>query len=300
MTHPILLVGQPTDPPLAAVHEALLAQGNHPILFDRRTALQSTIEITTANTVEGQLRLPAKTLDLAKVCSVYLRPLESRGPATDLPAALQHLQTLQDILYAWADLTPALVLNRPTPMTANDSKPFQSAWLRTLGFLTPATLLTTDPAAAEAFWQLHTRVIYKSLSGTRSIVSELTPAHRDRLAHIAACPTQFQQHIPGQDYRVHVVDDQLFPTVIHSSATDYRYAEIPFQAEPCTLPDSVATLCRHAAQAMQLTLAGIDLRRTPQGEWFCFEVNPSPAFTSFEDPTTQPIAHAVAHLLASS
>lgn len=49
---------------------------------------------------------------------------------------------------------------------------------------------------------------------------------------------------------------------------------------------------------MNLLLAGLDLRCTPEGEWYCFEVNPSPAFTCFEQRTRQPIAEAVARLLA--
>jgi hypothetical protein len=48
---------------------------------------------------------------------------------------------------------------------------------------------------------------------------------------------------------------------------------------------------------MNLSIAGIDLRRTPAGEWFCFEVNPSPAFSYYEQVTGQPIGQALALLL---
>ena len=50
---------------------------------------------------------------------------------------------------------------------------------------------------------------------------------------------------------------------------------------------------------MGLFVAGIDLRRTPSGEWCCFEVNPSPAFTFYQESTGQPIAAAIASLLIS-
>jgi D-alanine-D-alanine ligase-like ATP-grasp enzyme len=50
---------------------------------------------------------------------------------------------------------------------------------------------------------------------------------------------------------------------------------------------------------MGLLLAGIDLRRTDDGEWCCFEVNPSPGFSFYEDHTGQPIAAAVAELLVA-
>jgi D-alanine-D-alanine ligase-like ATP-grasp enzyme len=44
--------------------------------------------------------------------------------------------------------------------------------------------------------------------------------------------------------------------------------------------------------------AGLDLKVTPEGEVFCFEVNPSPGFSYFEQATGQPIARAVARHLA--
>jgi glutathione synthase/RimK-type ligase-like ATP-grasp enzyme len=51
------------------------------------------------------------------------------------------------------------------------------------------------------------------------------------------------------------------------------------------------------AHALCLPLAGIDLRRTPEGEWYCFEVNPSPGFTWFQDSTGDAIDQAIADLL---
>ncbi len=296
----ILLWGLLSDSPVAAVHKALLEQGANPIFLNQQDILKTSIDLHIGATLEGELRLPGQTIDLTQITAVYLRPSDSR----DLPSiaasdteALRHALTVDDILCSWADLTPALVLNRPEAGFANNSKPFQSAWIESLGFRTPETLLTTDPAHALAFWNQHREVIYKSVSGTRSIVARLSPAHLDRLAQVASCPTQFQQYIPGTEYRVHVVGDQVFACSITSTAVDYRYGATPYLATPCDLPEEIAARCVRVAQTMNLPLAGLDLRRTPQGEWFCFEVNPSPAFSSFEDPTHQPIAHAVARLL---
>jgi hypothetical protein len=51
-------------------------------------------------------------------------------------------------------------------------------------------------------------LIYKSISSVRSIVSRFAPVHEARLADIAWCPTQFQQYVPGRDYRVHVIGEE--------------------------------------------------------------------------------------------
>ncbi len=53
------------------------------------------------------------------------------------------------------------------------------------------------------------------------------------------------------------------------------------------------------AHGLDLLVAGIDLRRTTDGAWHCFEVSTAPAFSWFEDHTGQPIADAVDELLSS-
>ena len=141
-----------------------------------------------------------------------------------------------------------------------------------------------------------------SVSGERSIVSRFTDRHAGRLADIVWCPTQFQEYVPGRDFRVHVVGTRLFACEIASEADDYRYAhrqDLAVSVTQTSLPDEVGERCLRLAHALGLPLAGIDLRRTPDGDWCCFEVNPSPAFTYYEGLTGPPIAEAVADLLMS-
>jgi glutathione synthase/RimK-type ligase-like ATP-grasp enzyme len=63
------------------------------------------------------------------------------------------------------------------------------------------------------------------------------------------------------------------------------------------LPAEVEARCRETARALDLPVAGLDLRRTPDGAWYCFEVNPSPCFTYYERHTGQPITAALAGYL---
>ena len=67
--------------------------------------------------------------------------------------------------------------------------------------------------------------------------------------------------------------------------------------EPATLPPTVAEACLRLARRLDLLLAGIDLKETPDGEYYCFEVNPSPGFLYYEQYTGQPISTALADLL---
>jgi glutathione synthase/RimK-type ligase-like ATP-grasp enzyme len=198
------------------------------------------------------------------------------------------------------EITPALVVNRLSAMATNSSKPYQLGLIRQLGFSVPDTLITTDPRATQAFWEQHRHVIYKSVSGIRSTVALLGPEHVERFADLAYCPTQFQQYIPGRDHRVHVVGTEVFAAEIISAAIDYRHpGRHDVEICACRLPQDVEDRCRQLAAALQLHVAGVDLRRTPQGEWYCFEVNPSPAFTYYQEETQQPIDAAIARLLAA-
>ncbi|MGA3092428.1 MAG: hypothetical protein ABSD75_27805 [Terriglobales bacterium] len=299
----ILLWGLPADPPIMAVRDALQRAGRRVTLLDQQTVADTEVQLVVGPTVEGRVRVKEETFDLAAVNAAYLRPYDARefpevaraGQDSEL---WQHALALQDILLSWADLTPALVLNRPSHMAVNGSKPYQASWIESHGFRIPDTLITTDPDAALEFWRQHDRVIYKSVSGIRSIVSRLTARHLQRFDNIASCPTQFQQYVPGTEYRVHVVGEEIFACTVVSEADDYRYSTEPVDMQACDLPDEVAARSRTLAAAMNLFLAGLDLRCTPEGEWYCFEVNPSPAFTCFEQRTRQPIAEAVARLLA--
>ncbi len=298
----VVLWGLPSDPPIAAVEDALRRAGCRATLLDQQAVLDTEVQLSVAGNVEGVLRVCDQHLDLTAVKAVYLRPYDSRNlpsvvSAGQDSAAWRHALAVEDAMLSWSELTPALVLNRPSHMASNNSKPYQALWIESLGFKIPDTLITTEPDAALQFWREHGTVIYKSVSGIRSIVSRVTAAHRVRFDDIATCPTQFQQYIPGTEYRVHVVGEEVFACSIVSAADDYRYSVERVDMQACDLPTDVAARCRSLARSMQLSLAGLDLRRTSDGSWYCFEVNSSPGFTYFEQTTGQPIAEAVAQLL---
>jgi hypothetical protein len=304
----VLLWGLAEDSPLDAVRLALESHGAPVAFLDQRAGAETVLDLTVGDTVTGTLRVGDETIALESIAGIYLRPYDARqlpdvreaGPTNAL--WLHHLG-LQHTLQAWADLTPARVVNRPADMAANTSKPYQAAQIQRAGFVTPPTLLTTDAAAVAAFAAEHGTLIYKSLSGTRSMVSRLEAEQWQRIETVAWCPTQFQAFIPGVDYRIHVVGHEIFACKVISAASDYRYPEregVTISMTPFVLPEVLANQCRELADQLRLHVAGIDLRQTPDGDWYCFEVNPSPAFTAYQAATHQPIAEAIAQLLMAT
>src|SRR5262249_13097345 len=145
----------------------------------------------------------------------------------------------------------------------------------------PETLITTDPESVVAFRHRHGKIIYKSISSCRSIVAQFTDGDLAAVDDVESCPTQFQQFIDGIDHRAHVLGDRVFTSRILCADDDYRYSEHT-RMEPATLPDDIAERCVALSRKLGLWFSGIDLRRSVAGEWYCFEVNPSPGYTHFD------------------
>jgi hypothetical protein len=301
----VLLWGVPTDRVLAQVADALLRLGVPTVTIDQRTVHETTVELESGYPVKGCVRCGALTVDLTELRAAYIRPYDSRQlpDLRDEPAGsplITHAQAVDELLTAWADVTPLLVANRPSAMAGNNSKPFQAAQATAAGFAVPDTLLTTDPEAVNQFWGKHGEVVYKSISGVRSIVRLLEEQHKTRFDHLATCPTQFQRRIRGTNYRVHVVGQQVFTCRITSTKVDYRYdSDDGRTIESCTLPGDIAARAIALAELADLSIAGLDLMEGVDGRWYCFEANPSPGFTFFQRYTRQPIDRAIAELLCA-
>jgi glutathione synthase/RimK-type ligase-like ATP-grasp enzyme len=188
-------------------------------------------------------------------------------------------------------------------MTSNRSKPFQALYIRRFGFKIPKTLITNTPEAAREFYaECGGNVIFKSISGVRSIVRRMSSEDLKRLPLLEHCPTQFQEFIPGDNIRVHVVGERLFATRIQCGAVDCRYAGEEGYARTMvstSLPEDVRIKCLGLTRELGLTMAGIDLKETPEGEYYCFEVNASPAFPFYESPAQPVIADTLAAFLAA-
>jgi len=214
---------------MTAVYD-VLHRWRQPVVFlDQRDVGDMEVEWCVGARIRGTIRTRNQGVELKNVSAVYQRPYDSRrlplvahaGPGSDI---WKHALAVEEILTSWLEMTPALVVNRPEAMATNSSKPYQATLIKSCGFDIPATLITTDPGVVLEFWRQHGTLIYKSVSDIRSIVSRLSAEQEARLEKVVYCPTQFQQYIPGDDYRVHVVDGKVFACQIVSEVDDYRYA----------------------------------------------------------------------------
>ena len=303
----VLLCGIATETPLAMVADALAELGHPFLIFNQRRFADAHCRFDmSGGELRGELRMGRTALSLEQIGGVYTRLMDDRQlPEYSMLAEgapeRARCRALHDALGRWMTLTPARVVNPAASMGSNGSKPYQAQLIARHGFLVPETTVTNDPDRVLEFQARHRRLVYKSASGIRSIVRVLGHGDLLRLERVRWCPTQFQAYVAGTDVRVHVVDQDVFATEVASNATDYRYASregATTELRAISLDREVGARCVALARDLGLHFAGVDLRRTEDGRWVCFEVNPSPGFSFYESRTGQPIANAVARYLA--
>lgn len=254
-----------------------------------------------ARCVEGYIETTTMRYPLASLNGAYVhlcpKPAVPYGLELS-PAELQVLLTArrQSIRYL-IEALPCPVGNRLRAGRSNNSKPYQMALLAQMGFAVPRWIVSNEEAAVATFCdEMAGKVIAKSCSGLRSQVSMVG---QPLLAQVSAgtTPVIAQEFIAGVDVRVHTVMGKAFPTEIVAAGVDYRFDEGVKEYREATMPAHWEALCHRFAQAEELLIAGFDFKVTPQGEWYCLEVNPVPTFLPYEMATGQPIGAALVEAL---
>jgi glutathione synthase/RimK-type ligase-like ATP-grasp enzyme len=297
----IVICGIPSEPPIAMVTAALDELGLAYSVLNQRRFMETLIDVDIADAqVRGRLSINGRSFACADVSGIYTRLIDWRL-LPEVKAAestiVRRCRVWHETLADWIELAPMRVMNRAAAMASNQSKPYQAQLILQSGFRVPDTLVTNDPDLVRAFRSAHGQVVYKSISGVRSIVRILDDKVAERLPLVCWCPVQFQRFIAGTNVRVHVVAGELFATRIETNCIDYRYAYRDggyATLTPFSLSDELSENCLTLVARLGLELAGIDLLLTDEGEAYCFEVNPSPAFSFFEASAGQPIARAIA------
>ncbi len=294
---PVLIIG--SDSPCELLVQSLRHQGVQPLWLRPETEAQQLPRHALAGgRLTGSFAHGGRSQALEAVQGIYLRPFGRPGSGSQASALQQQLWC-----QAWAELGelfPGTVVNRVSAMGSNASKPYQLRLLAGLGFAVPPSLVSNDPAEVLAFEAEQGPLIYKSASGVRSIVRELDNEARSRLDRLRHCPTLFQKRLRGSNVRVHVVGQEVHATEIDADVVDYRYASRQggdAHLRPTTLEPRTRERCLRASQVLGLPFVGLDLMLADDGLTYCFEANPSPGYSFFEDATGQDISGSLARLL---
>jgi len=301
----ILLWGLRADAPINMVRLELEKAGADVFFLDHRKIFQCDIEYTFRQEtgMTCVLKVDGTTLDLNLIKVAYIRPYsfmdypEMDGKTMDDPMIIK-ASGFELQLMAWINASDALVINRADPSATNNSKPYQLSLIEKAGFKVPETFISNDPGQVADFLTRARRAVYKSISSVRSIVHEVTSEHLQFIDDVQWCPTLFQKVVDGINYRVHVIGNQVFAVKINSDRLDYRYGHTTMVS--VELPREILKKCLALNNILGLHFSGIDLMRTADDEWYCFEVNASPGYSYFEQNSGAPISAALAKFMMTA
>lgn len=180
--------------------------------------------------------------------------------------------------------TECLWINKPESVIKHRFKVNQLKIMKDAGITIPESIVTNDIEELKEFYNRHNKkVLYKPLLWGEPKNLKDDDLNDENISKILHMPTLFQEKIDGVDIRVHLIDNDVFPTRIIRKSDDNYKTDRDLKIEKAVLPDSVIKDCFKIAEIFDLELTGVDLRETKSGEYVYFEANPSPQFAIYED-----------------
>lgn len=300
----ICVIGPADDRPVEAILTAAIKSGISCSFLDLdEFLLEGSLYFDAEEPNAARLAVGGITLELDQFSGIYCRiapPIFEGISSSSFRKVGALLSGLQIVLLS----VSKRVVNRPLAGWENSSKLTQLRLLNQAGFQVPVSLVTTRPSDLMAFRSKLPALVYKSASGQRSIAELLNDAAFLRTPTLVHCPVLFQEAIAGPDIRVHVVGTGVYCVRIVSDQVDYRYAASRGGNRHLSrfehLPPELAKGCVEFAASRGLNMAGFDFKIAESGEYYCLEMNPSPAFTFFDGCLGGEISNAVVRLLADA
>lgn len=292
-----------------------LTRGGHPSLLFNLAQLPNRATLSFDYRPEARPALQLRTDDgtvhaLDGARSVWWRRPQAADPSTvtDPQLRLFTANEWNEAISGLWQLIEVPWMNNPQRDEAASRKAWQLHLARQAGLRVPRTLISSDPDAARAFIdELGIgRTIYKTFSCTHAVWRETRLLRAEDLGLLEAlriAPVIFQEYVPaGSDLRVTVVGRAMFAAAISPAAgetrVDFRMRVGRSAMEAFTLPETIAQRLRALMDRLGLVYGAIDLRVSPEGEYYFLEVNTAGEFLFVEERTGLPITRAVADWLA--
>ncbi|MDX2084284.1 MAG: hypothetical protein SFZ03_02720 [Candidatus Melainabacteria bacterium] len=300
----ILIVGKEEDLTSIVIKEKVAYRGIPAYYLDTRqfpykTRLSFNIESPTEGVFQEAPHQPV--VPLGDIRGVFRRwsdgvvvpadetdPLRRRLVQRNLESAINTFFNLLDC--QWVNTAEATDRHRQKGVLLKE--------LKQAGIRVPETLISNHPEEVKAFYeQLNGQAIFKPVFSWAS-TEALMPEHLtdESLARLSNMPITVQELINGTDLRIYVVGQEVFAMEIRSETLDFR--DDPGATRVAIkLPMDIEARCIEITRRLGLVFCGIDMRRTPDGEYVFFEGNPTPVFLMDEDMTGYPIGDRIVDLL---
>jgi MvdD family ATP-grasp ribosomal peptide maturase len=303
-----------------SVAAAITRKGGRPFRFDTDRFPTEVQLIAEYQQEPARLRLISDEgeLDLHEVTAIWHRRLEIGGRIPTTLDPQLRMASIEESNRTVKGMLESLKVFRmdPEPIIRHaENKQIQIQAARELGFETPRTLITNDPAAVRAFKQsCENGIVTKMLSsfavyedGAEKVVftNPVAEEDLDDLEGLNLCPMTFQERVPkAMELRVTVVGDQVFAASIDSQASaaaryDWRKDGVALLEKWKTyeLPSDISDRLLRLMDYFNLNYGAIDFILTPDGRHVFLEINPVGEFFWLERWPGLPVSDAIADVL---
>ncbi|MDZ5608643.1 hypothetical protein U2I54_16565 [Bacillus pseudomycoides] len=202
-----------------------------------------------------------------------------RGVASEDAMLNEILAVLDDVLTFY----PGVVINRPSRLSLNSSKPLQMSAIAESSSMKVKSIPTFLSNVLTNIRTSHLDdTIVKSISSVRSEVVTLSDKRLLCGEDFLSCPIQMQPKVNGVCIRAHVCGEAVYAVCIDGDGVDYRYGE-KLSLTQVKLPQDVELWCVQTARREGLEFAGIDfIYKETSDLYWCLEINPCPGYSFFE------------------
>lgn len=241
---------------------------------------------------KGQMiwREAARSLDLGRVRAVWTCQRMAFQFETGLAGADFAARACEA---AFAGLWQGLQagwMNPPQAAEAAARPGWQLALARDLQLEPPATLMTNDPAEAEAFLAQFPQCVYRPFGAPPSVARPFGASERAMLDHLRHAPLILQQALAGPELTLVTVGDRVFSALWPGSSRN--------QTLPYELPSGIEDAVRAMMGRMGLIFGVMTMRLDPRSGLPRFiALDPAGEWWVVEQQTQAPIARTMADQL---
>ena len=316
----VLVVSNTKDGHVERVTDLLLAAGHQFARFDTDRVGSGCSVSFTDDGIDARARLIVDDhcIEASELQSVWWRRPEAiklhDDFETDVARFVEHEWTaavhgvLRTIEGRW--------VSHPESIKLANHKLLQLKAAHAVGFATPATCVSADPAVVRAFCESHDYQVVANLVNAgpprvdppaHQYMVYTTPVTREDLLSdtaLAAAPAIYQAYVEkDHELRVTVVGDEVYACAIESQSTagtaiDWRHYDLEHTPHRAVeLDPSVRRACLELTRHFNLKFSAIDLVVSPTNDVVFLEINPNGQWGWIEDMTDLPIARALADLL---
>jgi hypothetical protein len=290
-----------------------LDQGTIPLIIDL-SKFGKEFVATYENSDKGmKISIRDKTgniFDFSKVKYVWWRRPQPFSPVKHLNKKLAGY-AIREMNCFWggilASLNEAVWFNDFDNHRCMDRKINQLNLAYKIGFVVPATCITSDSIMANNFIEKHKEVIFKSFAGSEDFWQPtrlFKEGYGKYLDTLINCPVIFQEFIDSiGEYRVTVIADNIFTALKKTTNSRYKYdkrIDLSLKYEKANLPSEIESKLFEFMKQAGLKYGAFDLIHSKSGEVYFIEINPAGQFIHIENETAMPISGCLANCFSDN